>query len=116
MTKTFVQAETEKGAISFEVDDATGVGPERVSREHGAVVAKLDQPLDQALVSARPAAESVINTFRPLAPNEMSIEFGLKLDAQAGAVFAKAGIGAHFTVTMTWQPDRAGAQTAAAQA
>jgi hypothetical protein len=33
------------------------------------------------------------------------VEFGLRLDAEAGAVFAKAGIGAHFTITLNW--DRA---------
>ena len=41
--------------------------------------AKLDEPLDKALASARPAAESVIDTFKALSPNEMSVEFGLNI-------------------------------------
>jgi hypothetical protein len=73
-----------------------------VSRENGAVIATLDEPLDQAIASARPAAEAIIRTFRGLAPDEMTVEFGLNIDAQAGAVFAKAGLSAHFNVTMTW--------------
>jgi hypothetical protein len=105
VTKTLIRTETSEGPVSFEVDDTIGVGAERVSRERGAVVAKLEEPLDQALASARPAAESVINTFRALSPSELSVEFGLKIDAEAGAVFAKAGIGAHFVVSMTWRPD-----------
>ena len=105
MAKTLVQAQTTDGStISFAVDDATGVGPERVSRENGAVVAKLDEPLDQAIASARPATETIINTFRSLSPDELNIEFGLNIDAQAGAVIAKAGIAAHFNVTMKWTP------------
>jgi hypothetical protein len=30
----------------------------------------------------------------------IAVEFGLRLDTGAAAVFAKAGIGAHFTVTL----------------
>jgi Trypsin-co-occurring domain 1 len=103
MPKTLVQAQTPDGeTVSFAVDDATGVGPERVSRDNGAVIAKLDEPLDQAIASARPATETIINTFKALSPHEMTVEFGLSIDAQAGAVFAKAGIGAHFNITMHW--------------
>lgn len=103
MSKTLVQAQTPDGeTVSFAVDDAAGVGPQRVSRENGAVIARLDEPLDQAIASARPATETIINTFKALSPNEMTVEFGLNIDAQAGAVFAKAGIGAHFNITMQW--------------
>lgn len=75
---------------------------ERVSRDAGAVVAKLDEPLEAALASARPAAETVINTFKALSPDEVSIEFGLRIDAEVGAVIAKTGVGAHFTVALKW--------------
>lgn len=34
--------------------------------------------------------------------NAITVEFGLRLDGEAGAVFAKAGIGAHFTITLNW--------------
>jgi Trypsin-co-occurring domain 1 len=105
MAKSLVQAQTsDGGTISFAVDDVTGVGPERVSRENGTVVAKLDEPLDKAIASARPATETIFNTFRGLSPDELTIEFGLSVDAQAGAVIAKAGIGAHFNITMRWAP------------
>jgi hypothetical protein len=107
VTKTLVQAQTSDGqTASFAVEDAAaGVGPERVSRTNGAVIAHLDEPLDQAVASARPATETIINTFTALSPDEITIEFGLNIDAQAGAVFAKAGIGAHFNITLKWTPD-----------
>jgi hypothetical protein len=37
-------------------------------------------------------------------PDEVSVEFGLKLDAAAGALLARAGTEAHVTVTLTWKP------------
>jgi hypothetical protein len=103
--KTLAEAQTADGTVTFDIDDVTGVGPERVSRNGDTVVAKLDESLDQALASARPAAEAVVNSFRALSPNAIAVEFGLRVDAQAGAVFAKAGVGAHFTITLNW--DRA---------
>jgi hypothetical protein len=102
MMKALVEAQTALGSVKFDVDDVEGVGPENVSREGGKVVAKLHESLDDALASARPAAEAVINTFRALSPDAIAVEFGLRLDAEAGAVFAKAGVGAHFTVTLSW--------------
>lgn len=115
MAKTLVQAEAPGGGtVSFAVDDVAGVGPQRVTRENGAVVAQLDEPLDRAIASARPAAETVIETFRGLSPDELTVEFGLVVDAQAGAVFAKAGLGAHFNVTMKMDArEDAGGDTAA---
>jgi Trypsin-co-occurring domain 1 len=103
--KTIAEMQTVSGTVKFDIDDVTGVGPENVSRRDGAVVARLDESIDDALASARPTAEAVVNTFRALSPDSVAVEFGLRLDAEAGAVFAKAGVGAHFTVTLSW--DRA---------
>ena len=100
--KIIAEAETTGGTVKFDVDDVEGVGPERVSRKDGAIIAKLDESLEAALASTRPAAETVIKTFRALSPDSISVEFGLRLDAEAGAVFAKAGGSAHFTVTLHW--------------
>jgi hypothetical protein len=93
--------------FDVDVDEVAGVGPERVSRRGQATVAKLDESLDEALASARPAAEAVIATFQAMTPDELNVEFGLRLDAEAGAVFAKAGVGAHFTVSLKWRPSSA---------
>ncbi len=100
--RTLVEAQTALGSVKFDVDDVEGVGPENVSRRGGTVVAKLDESLDDALASARPAAEAVIDTFRALSPDAIAVEFGLRVDAEAGAVIAKAGVGANFTVTLNW--------------
>jgi hypothetical protein len=100
--RALAEADVGSATVKFDVDDVNGVGPERVSRTGATVTAKLEESLDDALASARPAAEAVVATFRNLSPNGIAVEFGLRLDAAAGAVFAKAGIGAHFTVTLEW--------------
>ena len=109
MARARLEAPLAGGVATFDVDvdEVAGVGPERVSRRGQATVARLDESLDEALASARPAAEAVVATFQAMAPDELSVEFGLRLDAEAGAVFAKAGIGAHFTVSLTWRPSGA---------
>jgi hypothetical protein len=49
-------------------------------------------------------AERVTSATRDLArrPDEIEVEFGLKLDAAGGALLARAGVEAHLTVTLKW--------------
>src|SRR6266851_4720605 len=94
-----VEVSTEAGAVLFDSENVAAVGPQRVARRGGNVVAQLDERLDDALASVRPAADAVIRTFRGLAPDELTVEFGLRIDAEAGAVIAKTSLGGHFSVT-----------------
>lgn len=96
-----VQVPTERGVVLFEVDEVP-TGPERVSRRGDNTVAELNERLETALASVRPAAQAVVDAFRALSPDEVSVEFGLRLDAQAGAVIAKTGVSGHFTVALKW--------------
>ena|ERR1700754_641085 len=103
MSNALLRVETAEGAVWFDSDpDQAAVGPERVHRRDGRIVAELQTPLEQAVAAARPAAEAVLQTFTALAPNEVAVEFGLRIDAEAGAVIAKTGIEAHFTVQLKW--------------
>jgi Trypsin-co-occurring domain 1 len=102
-----VEVRTDAGPVLFDSDNLTAVGPEQVGRRGKNIVAQLDQRLDDTLASVRPAADAVIRTFQPLAPHELIVEFGLRLDAEAGAVIAKTGLAGHFTITMKWAPDQA---------
>jgi hypothetical protein len=106
MTRALAEIKTDAGTVKFDIDDTdiTGVGPQRVSRKGDTLIAELDQSLEQALASTRPAAQAVLDTFRTISPDHISIEFGLRLDASAGAVIAKAGIEAHFNITLNWTP------------
>lgn len=83
MARALIQAEVSGGGtVSVAVDDVTGVDLQRVSRESGAVIAKLDEPLDQAIASTRPATAPIIDTFRALSPDGLTVEFGLVIDGR----------------------------------
>jgi hypothetical protein len=104
VTRGLLVLATPDGTTAFDVEpsELALVGPERVSRQGDAVVARLETSVDEALASARPAAAAVVRAFRELAPQDVEVEFGLRIDAEAGAVFARAGVGAHFTVKLKW--------------
>lgn len=102
-----VDTGTSTPPVLFEVDELPAKPSERVERvtRRGAnVVGELDEGLTEALDRVRPAAHAVIDTFRDLDLDAIDIEFGLKLNAEAGAVIAKTGVEGHFTVKIAWKP------------
>jgi hypothetical protein len=62
------------------------------------------ETLQEALGRIRPALEAVVGQVRGLAspPDRVSIEFGIKVTAEAGVVIAKAATEANFTVSAEW--------------
>jgi hypothetical protein len=62
------------------------------------------QSFKEALAHVKPAAETVLNTFREMnAPDEINLEFGLKLSGAVGAIFASAKSEANFRVLLKWK-------------
>ncbi|GAA0480376.1 CU044_2847 family protein [Streptomyces olivaceiscleroticus] len=63
---------------------------------------------DRALDGVRGAADAALRAFGSLAqrPDEVQIQFGVKLTAQAGAVITKTGVEGHLQVTVTWSGRR----------
>jgi Trypsin-co-occurring domain 1 len=61
--------------------------------------------LEKALTDVRDAAAAALKQFQTMAsqPDEVEITFGVKLDAQAGAVIAKTSIQGHFEVKLKWE-------------
>jgi hypothetical protein len=53
----------------------------------------------------RSAAEGILHQLRSLAqpPDEVAVEFGVKMNAQAGAIIAKASSEANFKINVTWK-------------
>jgi Trypsin-co-occurring domain 1 len=58
----------------------------------------------------QPAAQALVSRLRSLvdAPEEIGVEFGLELRAEAGAFIAAASSTANFKVTLTWRRDQSG--------
>lgn len=74
----------------------------------GEVAARARETVQQAIDQVTPAIDAVVGRLRAMAPDEMAVEFGIVLGAEAGAVIAKGHADVHFTVTATWRktPER----------
>jgi hypothetical protein len=76
---------------------------ELASARPGAVVTRARESLEEALDQIRPAVSAVSQRLRAMAPDELTVEFGLILGAEAGAIVARGTAEVHFTVTLTWR-------------
>jgi len=75
-------------------------------------IQKVQQTFEKALDKVRPIASALIDTFRNIGdpPDEIQVEFGLKMHTEAGAIIAATGVEANYKVMLTWRrerPDRA---------
>ena len=72
------------------------------------VVAKAVHTFETALEKVKPAASAIIAKLRDLSdpPDEIGVEFGLKLSAEAGAFVASAGAEANYKVTLNWKREK----------
>ncbi|MEO3813827.1 CU044_2847 family protein [Sphaerisporangium sp. B11E5] len=93
------------GEVLVEMSE-TDPGIRRASRVGDIITASADS-LQSALAPIRTAAEAALDTFRKAGPNEVEIEFGVRLTAEAGAVIAKTGTEGHLTVKLTWREGEA---------
>ena len=104
--KRLVEFPLEDGStIWVEVDEPERAGgAARVSRGGDKTIDKANQSFETALDKVKPTANAVISKLRDLAdsPDEITVEFGLKLSAQAGVVLAAASIEANYKVTLKW--------------
>ncbi|MFE2151759.1 CU044_2847 family protein [Streptomyces lavendulae] len=69
-----------------------------------AVTQQAQKTFEEAVRRVRPAIQGVLDQLRSLAesPDEIHVEFGLDLHAEAGAFIAAASTTANFTVAVTW--------------
>ena len=101
--------------IEFTLEDGTTILVEvDMPEEPGMVPAaqggpgmpeKAQETFEAALDKIRPAAQTIIQKLRALhdPPDQIQVEFGLKLNAQAGAFIAAASTEANYRVTLTWK-------------
>jgi len=104
--KRLIQFRLEDGThLLVETDEPEPEGRLVKAARSSEVIAKANQTFEQALEKVRPAASAIIQKLRRLhdAPDEIEVEFGLKLSAEAGAFVAAASIDANYTVTLKWK-------------
>lgn len=93
------------GSILVQVDpDEVPVdsrGPVKAGRATDAV-RELPQHLQAVMGPVTDMARAVLEQLRRAGPDGVTVEFGVNLAAQAGAVIAKSEAGCHLKVAMTW--------------
>jgi hypothetical protein len=89
-------------SLVVEVDEEPGIVR---SARPGELIATASQTFESALVKVKPAAEALLATFRNLAesPDEITVDFGMKVTAEAGLVIAQGGAEANFVVKLAWR-------------
>ncbi len=84
-------------------EDELPDGLDLASLRPGQVAARLGESLDGALEQLKPALAAVRRQLAAMRPDEIEVEFGVVLGAEAGAVVAKGTTDVHFTVKLTWK-------------
>jgi hypothetical protein len=103
--------------VSFPTDDGSSIlvevdapGGGRVTRGGRSVDAVIDagSSLDHALAGLGPAIKGIVAQLRAAAdwPDEVEIEFGVKLSVDANAIIARTGAEANFTISLKWSRDQ----------
>jgi len=100
------------GTILFEAPPESASGPVRVGRARDAV-RDLPQSLQHALAPVGNTARAVLAQLRQAGPDEVEVEFGVDLSAEAGAIITRAETAVHLKVRVLWRRD---GQTDAADA
>ncbi len=94
------------GSVLVEVDEAPA-GPvvRGLGKDRSTLVEEADKTFEDATAAITPAARSLIARLRSIedAPDEVGIEFGVRLSAQTGAFIASVAAEANFKVSMTWR-------------
>ena len=97
------------GGVVVVETDAADTSARRVMRGASpeATIATASATFESALQTVRSAAEGILNQLRSLQqpPDEVAVEFGVKMSAEAGAVIAKASTEANFKINLTWKKE-----------
>jgi NTP-dependent ternary system trypsin peptidase co-occuring protein len=89
--------------MEVELDESEQDGMVPAARR-GEMAAKAKQTFEEALEQIKPGADAIVDKLRGISaqPDEISITFGLKMSATAGAFIAASGMEANFAVLLKW--------------
>lgn len=95
---------TRDNFVVFEVDEQdTPDELEMASDDGNKTAARAIITLDQTLSGLMPSLHKVVGMLKDLAPDEASVDFGLKIGGEYGAIIAKGSAEANFAIHMTWK-------------
>jgi len=95
------------GSLLVEVEEQEIAGPRPAGVGDGAVE-RAAIGLEQAIAKVRPLAEALLRELGSLTrqPDEVTVEFGIKLNAAAGIVIANTAVEGNCQVKLAWKPPR----------
>lgn len=91
------------GSVLVE-QQAVGDGPVKAGRI-GDAVHDVPVTLQEALEPITAAARTALDQLRKASPDEITVEFGVDLAFEAGAVITKTRANCHLQVTVSWRSD-----------
>jgi len=91
-------------SLLVEVDEPEGAGPRPAGVGDGAIE-RATMAIDQAISKVRPLAESLLSELQGLArrPDQVEVEFGIKLNASAGIVVANTAVEGNCKIKLSWK-------------
>jgi Trypsin-co-occurring domain 1 len=89
------------GWLLAESADDSAAGPVKAGRAADAVQ-ELSGNLRTALAPITQASRDVLAELRDAGPDEVKVEFGVKLTVAAGAVLTKGEAACHLKITLGW--------------
>lgn len=105
VTKKLVEYKLEQGGtVLIEVEET------EEERGRVPVARKLEMPeeatkeFEKALDEIRPVVDTIVQKLKDLSskPDNIGVEFGIKMNTQAGAIIAATGVEANFKITLSW--------------
>jgi hypothetical protein len=92
------------GVVRFEIDQPVLLEGEVEAVKPRDALRKLESVLDDAGSTIRTIGERIAESVGEMnrKPDELEVEFGIKVDGEIGAVVATLGSGAHFAVKLRW--------------
>lgn len=89
--------------VRVEVVETGEDGLVRVARP-GQVMARASRSLAEMVTGIRPVAQSFVDGFRGMAraPDELNLEFGVSISAEADVVISSTAAEANFKISLTW--------------
>jgi hypothetical protein len=102
---TTAKIEEEDEVILVEFEDEHGL--RSVSNDPAELLEKSKEAIERSMETVQRMAKKAIKTIKAIPvserPTTFQFQFGVKLNGELGAVVAKLGTEAAFTVTMTWE-------------
>ena len=94
------------GSIFIEVAETEPLSGTTRARREG-VTEKATITFEEAIDKIKPTAATIIGKFRDLSdkPDEVAVEFGLKLTTNANVIITSGGLEVNFKVILTWKKE-----------